>query len=384
MSVAETKNNLFEHSAAKVELYTKYLERYLVILDRNEFVGKINLYDVFCGLGVYENGGKGSPVQAFELVKTLKDQGKISKRVALWLNDYNPRRVDKVKHYIEDNYPGQNYCEVKYTSLDASDCLQEIQRSIIKSKKDTHNLLFIDPYGYKIVKKSLIDAIMSLGHTEVLVFLPVDYIYRFAEHALKHKNESQFAPLANFLSEFFRPGHKALSGKVQNEREFIDCLTEAFSDNQAYYSTSYYIERSVNKYYALFFITKNALGCEKMLEAKWKLDESSGRGFKKEEPSLFSDFFIEEEQQDMSNFLRDKLVAFLRAEKTNEDIYDYALRLGFLPKHVNDVLRSLQDGNLLIVAGIDSSRKIRKGTFYIKYTSPQEIGKNVLKFRVRG
>ena len=383
MSVAETKNNLFEHSAAKVELYTKYLERYLVILDKNEYVGKINLYDVFCGLGIYENGGKGSPVQAFELVKKLKDQGRISKRIALWLNDFNPRRVDKVKHYIEDNYPGQNYCEVKYTSLDAGDCLQEIHRCIIKNKKDTHNLLFIDPYGYKTVKKSLIDSIMSLGHTEVLVFLPVDYLYRFAEHALKHKSESQFAPLANFLSEFFRPGHKVLTGKVQNEREFIDCLTEAFSNNQTYYSTSYYIERSVNKYYALFFVTKNALGCEKMLEVKWTLDESSGRGFKKEEPSLFSNFFMKEEQKDMSNLLRDKLVAFMRTERTNEDIYDFVLRRGFLPKHANDVLRSLQNSGQLIVTGTEGASKIRKGTFHIKYSSPQNKGKNYIKLRVK-
>ncbi len=383
MSVVDTKNNLYEHSAAKVELYTSYLERYLVILDKNEYISQINLYDVFCGLGIYENGGKGSPVQAFELVKVLKDQGKISKNICLWLNDYNPHRVGRVRKYIEENYPGQGYCKIKYTSLDAGNCLQEIQHQIATNVKDTHNLLFIDPYGYKTVKKSSIDALMGLGHVEVLVFLPVDDIYRFADYSIKHRSEPQFAPLAEFLFDFFQPGHKVLSGKVQNERELIDCLCEAFSVNQSYYSTSYFIERSVNKYYALFFITKNALGCEKMLEVKWSLDEARGKGFKREEPNLFSDVFLEEDQKDMSNMLRDNLVGFLRTEKTNQDIYDYVLRLGFLPKHANEVLRSLQNSGLLLVTGMNKDDKIRKGAFHIKYTSPQEKGIKSIKFRVR-
>lgn len=383
MSVADTKKNLYEHSAAKVELYTLYLERYLVILDKNDYINQINLYDVFCGLGIYENGGKGSPVQAFELVKALKDQGKVSKKICLWLNDFNPNRVNRVRKYIDDNYSGQTYCDIKYTSLEAGDCLREIQSYISQNNKYSHNLLFIDPYGYKTIKRSSIDAVMSLGHAEVLVFLPVDDIYRFAGYALAHKEEAQFAPLAEFLSDFFKPGHKVLTGDVQSERELIDYLCEAFSENRSYYSTSYYIERSANKYYALFFVTKNALGCEKMLEVKWILDEASGKGFKKEEPNLFSDIFLEEDQKDMSNLLRDNMVAFLRTDKTNEEIYDFVLRKGFLPKHANEVLRSLQNTGQLFVSGTGTGDKIRKGTFHIKYTSPQEKGKYCIKFRVR-
>ena len=120
-----------------------------------------------------------------------------------------------------------------------------------------------------------------------------------------------------------------------------------------------------------------------MLEVKWSLDEARGKGVKREEPNLFSDVFLEEDQKDMSNMLRDNLVGFLRTEKTNQDIYDYVLRLGFLPKHANEVLRSLQNSGLLLVTGMNKDDKIRKGAFHIKYTSPQEKGIKSIKFRVR-
>ena len=60
------KTTLQEHSRAKVEFYTTYLKRYLRIVNRVSFISQINIYDVFCGMGIYEDGGKGSPIAAFE------------------------------------------------------------------------------------------------------------------------------------------------------------------------------------------------------------------------------------------------------------------------------------------------------------------------------
>jgi three-Cys-motif partner protein len=65
------KTTLQEHSKAKVEFYTSYLKRYLRIINRVPLISHINIYDVFCGMGIYEDGGKGSPIAAFEVIEEL-------------------------------------------------------------------------------------------------------------------------------------------------------------------------------------------------------------------------------------------------------------------------------------------------------------------------
>ena len=75
------KNTLQIHSHAKVEFYQTYLERYLRILCLSPHINNINIYDVFCGMGIYEDGGKGSPIVAFDSIKNYyfecKNSGKL-------------------------------------------------------------------------------------------------------------------------------------------------------------------------------------------------------------------------------------------------------------------------------------------------------------------
>lgn len=52
-SKKETLNNVFEHSQAKLDFYKNYLWRYLNILLNDNFTDKINIYDVFCGIGIF-------------------------------------------------------------------------------------------------------------------------------------------------------------------------------------------------------------------------------------------------------------------------------------------------------------------------------------------
>ncbi|MBK7882939.1 MAG: hypothetical protein IPJ81_03330 [Chitinophagaceae bacterium] len=58
----ESQIVMLEHSKAKIELLEKYLQKYLNIISNDGFTNKINLFDLFCGEGIYENGGEGSPV----------------------------------------------------------------------------------------------------------------------------------------------------------------------------------------------------------------------------------------------------------------------------------------------------------------------------------
>ena len=62
---------LLEHSKAKVELLGKYLDRYLNIIANDRYTQKIKVYDLFCGEGEYNNGGKGSPLIILKAISDL-------------------------------------------------------------------------------------------------------------------------------------------------------------------------------------------------------------------------------------------------------------------------------------------------------------------------
>jgi hypothetical protein len=98
-----------------------------------------------------------------------------------------------------------------------------------------------------------------------------------------------------------------------------------------------------------------------MLETKWQIDEEEGKGWSYEKSgNLFSSM--------KTNLLKQRLIELLKNKEKvfNGDVYEFTLRLGYLPKHVVDLFSGFQDqGKLTIIS--ENSDKIRKGAFYIGY-----------------
>jgi len=69
MKKPDAKKVVLPHSQAKLDLYKKYLEHYLRVLSLAQFCTKINLYDIFCGIGLYEDGNVGSPIIAADRIE---------------------------------------------------------------------------------------------------------------------------------------------------------------------------------------------------------------------------------------------------------------------------------------------------------------------------
>ena len=166
---ANVKNTMQIHSQAKVDFYKTYLERYLAVLCTSPYIKHINIYDVFCGMGVYEDGGKGSPIVAYDTIKNLFASLNFQNEtnITLIVNDKSEKRISVVKDYIAKNrHP---YCEVKPYNLDVDDLFNVIIPSVNNSTNDTRNLIFIDPYGYKNIKKDLLYDLMKNGKTEIIL-----------------------------------------------------------------------------------------------------------------------------------------------------------------------------------------------------------------------
>ena len=369
-----SQSTMLAHSKAKVEFYEKYLERYLPILSHSKYISTINIYDVFCGRGVYKNGGEGSPVRALKAIVEAKKKCPSNTRISLRLNDFDKNNIDSVKQYIAQEVPDyEQYCDVKFASVDAESLLDSMAVWLARTRNDERNLLFIDPYGYKTIHNDTLDHLMKNGKTEIILFLPVSFMHRFKDYALEADTET-IAPLKRFTEEFFPSGHPIRNvDEEMTVHDYIDCLKDAFSYSGKYYTASYQIERGKGKFFALFFMTSNLLGFEKILEVKWKLDEDDGNGFKLEQTSpyiqtlLFEKDFAEAKKQEHSKRLRDAMMDYLQVPRNNSEMYVFVMRKGYLKQHGNGILKQLQDEGRLDVEDIASGKAARKGSFYLTY-----------------
>jgi len=353
----DVKANLLDHSEAKVKLLGEYINRYLNIICNDGFTEKINIYDLFCGDGVYENGGHGSPMVIMKAVKNVHymnvAKSKKIPKVNSLFNDINPKKVDNTKNAIKDKslyYP--NFGKLEFRNDDYKKLLDEIT-SKLNAIQNEKAFVFLDPYEYKHIRVSHIKKLMSNKKTEVLMWLPTQFMYRF---------ESNGTPTAlkDFIEEIVPYENWSQSTNVWT---FVEELKNGFQNalTKEYFVDNFTIQKDKNTVFCLFFFTSHIKGFEKMLEAKWQIDTEQGKGwdYTGNQPSLF---FAHK-----TNKLEERLKDYLsNAPRTNSQIYDFVLRCGYLPKHVGEVLSNWQNQGTLRVEKPDGTPG-RKKSFYINY-----------------
>lgn len=340
-SKGSVKTELLEHSEAKVQLYSGYLERYLAVLSESRFVSKINVFDLFCGEGKYENDKQGSPLAAIDTMQRLYARTNTNPPVVeVFLNDNgmseiepNISKIERLKKYVaEKAIPGN--VSIRFSEKNFEEALFEALGSV-KQTYGVKSLFFIDPYGYKDIQPTFIHEILSKKSTELILFLPVSFMYRFVDCAVKGHNPGHKA-LKLFLKQLFQ-GVDVCFKSIENFIEALDEQFKIFLKPLRIFSTTYSLKSLAGNTCCLFLFTTHELGFEKMLETKWKLDEQNGKGFKigNKQGNLFSDVIF-------SPYV-DKVRNFLNSSKTltNSDFYLYGLENGYLPKHTKKVLDSL-------------------------------------------
>lgn len=372
------KDVMLPHSAAKVAFYRSYLEKLLSIMSVAKYFTRVNIFDVFCGRGVYADGGHGSPIQAMEAIKKVRENYPSNTEFRLYLNDVVKKYVLGVKEYINEHFQADGLCKVKYLNAPAIRLFKELEAFLLTMPKTSKNLLFIDPYGYKDIHKNTLKRMMANDRTEILLFLPISFMHRFTHYAFDGNANKGALPLREFISEFFPEGHPVRSDEPMDVKQYIRELTKAFSFGGKYYTTSYFIERDSKNYFAVFFMTTNILGLEKAVDTMWELDEIEGKGFHQadsvsRQTTMFDEFFKEEDHKARMEYLRLLIVAFLgKRARSNAEIYEFILQQGYRVPHVNEVLRSLQNEELIEVKMCDNGKMARKGAFYVNYSNAKD------------
>lgn len=358
----DSQNNLYDHSAAKVRLLKEYMSAYLGILANAGWIKKVYLYDLFCGPGIYEDEGEGSPIVFLkEITRAHKLVAGPRKKLTYFkclFNDKDSVKIARLKSNIQNkNLDISQYGQIKYRTDDYKIALDDVKKETSNFKNE-RGFVFIDPYGYSEVSLADINALTNTGKSEVLLFMPTHHMYRFKDNGTPEC-------LIRFMEDL------DITDKIKGIKglDFIEIVMDGFQNKlgNEVFVDSFVIKRDLNQFFCLFFITPNMLGYLKMLEAKWKIDKEEGRGWQGvQESNLFS----QSNGTANTEKLRKLLLDFLKGgPKTSGELFEFIVRNRYLPKHGKEILQSIQD-KLEIVA--QNGDKARKGAFYLSYTNFKE------------
>lgn len=350
---------MLDHSKAKVELLRKYLEKYLNIIANNGFTKRIDIFDLFCGEGMYEKGGSGSPIEILNALRELhlNNKAKIKNipKVNLFFNDRSQEKIEKLKKIIiENELHDKTHGDLYFRNKDYKDIVDPLAKYTQKLNNEKA-FIFIDPYGYKEIRASEIKKLLTSKKAEVLLFLPTQFMYRFDEKGTPQA-------LIEILEELVDLNEWRVNGSVHGFiHQFKEALRKYLGND--FFVDTFTIQKDATTVFCLFFFSSHIRGFEKMLETKWQIDEDEGKGWSYEKTgNLFLALKTNPLEQKLLDFIKNNNKCF------NGDVYEYCLRLGFLPVHCNEVFTSLQTEGRLEV-GSDSLENIRKGAFYINYES---------------
>lgn len=367
------KDVMLPHSKAKVAFYREYLTRFLSIMSVSKYCENVNIFDLFCGRGIYADGGHGSPIQAMETIQRVRQDHPSNTHIRLYLNDLVRKHVDGVKEYIDKNF-SDNLCSVKYLNAPAANLFEQLPSFLANAPKESRNLLFIDPYGYKEIHKRTLAQLMSNRRTEILLFLPISFMHRFTHYAFDGNANKGAQPLREFISEFFEENHPVRGDRPMDVKQYIKELEKAFSFNGTYLTTSYFIKRDSKNYFAVFYITANWLGLERAIDSIWALDESKGQGFWQDEKDetellLFDEqVFKDNDRHEIHEKIKFRILSLLQQKScTNTELYKRVLLDGYPIPRVTSVLKELQSNNIIQVTLFGTNTPARKNSFYLNY-----------------
>ena len=350
---------MYPHSEVKVDLLRKYLEMYLHVLSNTHNKRTIYIFDLFCGPGLHDNNGVGSPlVMLNEITKVSKSNKNISYKCLF--NDKEKDKIEKLKKYVSESNNYSEITDINYSHIDYRVLIPDIISQIQAHPNLDKAFVFIDPYEYKDIRMSDIKSLLCNGQTEVLLFLPTQFMFRFEANGTPES-------LKSFIKELvpIKKWPKSSTGI-----DFIENLKDYFKAylGKTFYVDTFIIKREAGQYFCLFFFTSNIFGFERMLEAKWKIDKDEGRGWSFERSY---NLFLDEKSSGTLKF-ENELQNYILNPRTNKEVYEFTLHKSHLPLHANDVLRHLQNSELLSVL-TNTGQPVRKNAFYLDHKPKKQI-----------
>ena len=332
----------------KIEVYRHYLDVYLNIVTKVSKDKDINVYEPLSGDGKDQHfygefQYDGSVKAAINIIEKHRKDSKCQIKYFINDNDTNKHKKSQEKY--------KDYEWVNISKLDAKTFINNYA-----SVGGSHNLWFIDPYGYTQVEKEDIDKIIfSHNKSDIIIFFPTIFITRFISDP---DSEETPAPIKKFFQDW---GIKYQGMEDINDPEICEeIIKDAMKSNYPkHYISSYTLKKDSNIHtFSLFFISKHPLGAEKFLETKDKLSEQD-----KQIEIPYNNNLTQQYEEELEELIKE----FLKEEKTNREIYIWGLRNELSTKYFNKLLRKLESENTITIKLARQENKRNNKSFYIGY-----------------
>lgn len=323
-----------EGTLFKLKIFKDYFKEWLPVFvsPNNPIWNKIQIFDLFAGMGKDCNGVFGSPLIIIDELnkwKTIIQNNNLSVRVIV--NEYEKKYYEQLLLNMEELKEGNVY-ELKEINKEFKIAFDEYYESM----KDSVNFLFLDQNGIKQITENVFKEIIDLKQTDFLFFISSSFIKRFGD------------------SESFQKYLKITKQDLDNKsyyhihRIVLEYYRSLIPKSSKYYVAPFSIRKPVG-IYGLIFGTNHIYGLEKFLSVCWKHDKLTGEAnfdidnekINLLKPSLFDEFNVPKKIQIFEQNLKNKILS--GNLKTDLEIYTYSLEEGFLPKHVNKILNELKE-----------------------------------------
>jgi len=358
-----------EITKLKIKVLAKYIKGYYPKLLLS--FKKCAIIDLFSGPGKSGNN-LGSPLQAIEQAKyilqspILKNMPETPK-IYFFFNDINSEYTKNLQEElskIQSELPKNIIYKV--TNYD----YKEILPKLIQWLKENRipSFIFLDPFTYSQISVSDLKELIDLPHVEIMLFIPISHVYRFSGSEPLKNNEKHRT--RKFLEEYTMSGVK----KYKNYLELLyDIRKKLLNELRTDYVRPVLLNTGAQKN-ALIFITKHRKGMILMNKTSLSLssDGYSNISSSTNQLSLFDNTFHNTQFQNFKNSLIEKIKSC--SLKTNEEIVEYTIKEGYLPKHAKEILLELFRQNKIIFMD-ENGNEIRDQR---KWNIAEQIKKQVI------
>ncbi len=347
----------------KLEIFRGYLQEWIpVFLTPSSRWKHVNIYDFFSGPGCDASGNPGSPLIIIdEITRYLDDparQKTAGVQVGLFFNDAKRENTDRLKHELAKigKHPVFSVC---VENMDFQQALAQELADI--EAKDSANLVILDQCGYSQIDKAVFSKLAGCSTTDIIIFISSSFIRRFVDE----ESTQQRFPIPREDIQAVPPN--------DIHRFIADYYQRWIPKDREYYLAPFSIKKDESgNIYGLIFGSGSLLGLEKFLRVCWNKDKVTGEAnFNIDRDAIREGQLSLSEAENVprkyDRFRRDTIKYMSGGQCDNLDLYRFCLRSGFLPYHMNTVLKELQDSRSLEVKPAPGNEKLRRGAFYVSW-----------------
>lgn len=341
------------HTLAKHEILRRYLGAWFAILGSK--IPRIMYLDGFCGPGRYADGELGSPIIALQTALSHSERLKSSELIFFFIDE----RDDRISHLQDEvnklGVPGNFKIIIQtgeFHNIFAS-VLDDLEK---RSKFLVPTFAFVDPFGFSGVPFTLIRRVLSMPKAEVFVNIMMRDVNRFADHP--------DAKTKQHVINLF--GTREVLEVIEKKNERLTNLRQLYlTQLQKHARFVRYFEMRDQRnqvVYYLFFASNHPLGHEKIKEAFWRIDPSSGFNFSDATNPKQMVLFDIDPAYDLAKIL---CIQFGHQRVLSERVIKYVLdETPYLSRHARSAMKLLERNGAIRVDEnkIDGSKR-RKGSF---------------------